>query len=45
MNVTSPKLKAIEQSHLHAKFATGESTLTVPNYNFLSFKIFESKFF
>ena len=32
------KKKAIEQSHWDARFATPESTLTVPNYNVGKFK-------
>ena len=38
-NVTSRKLKETEQSHLEARFATPESTLTAPNYRFEKFKI------
>ena len=37
-NVKSRELKAIEQSHLDARFATPESTLTVPNYSVGNFK-------
>ena len=41
-NVTSRKIKAIEQSHLDARFATPESSRTNPNYRVRNFN-FEKK--
>ena len=40
-NVTSRKLKALEQSYLEAKIATPESSLTISNYRIESFKVLE----
>ena len=37
-NVISRKLQKIEESYLEARFATFDSTLTVPNYRFVNFR-------
>ena len=41
-NVTTQKLKTIEQSHLDANFATLESALTIPFYRVGVFKFCET---
>ena len=45
-NVSSWKLKAFQHSHLESRFATPETTMTVPNYRVekIFFEFIKSKF-